>query len=60
MKVRSPCADRWKILNKAVLSHPTAADTLSEIQRDGHCHEAVMWCVPFCETLCMAELEVVS
>ena len=36
--------ESWKELNNLVESH---ADTtkLSEIQRDGHCHEAVMWFV---------------
>eukprot|EP00041_Stephanoeca_diplocostata_P030256 m.910394 g.910394 ORF g.910394 m.910394 type:complete len:533 (+) comp23722_c0_seq1:196-1794(+) len=35
----------WNVLNKAVAAHPTEAETLSLIQRDGHCHETVMWYV---------------
>lgn len=46
-KLAAPMEDlleSWKELNNLVESH---ADTtkLSEIQRDGHCHEAVMWFV---------------
>jgi hypothetical protein len=34
----------WSSLNKAVEGH-VDRDTLHKIQRDGHCHEAVMWYV---------------
>ena len=35
---------KWTGLNDLVDGHPDKA-TLSQIQRDGHCHEVVMWCV---------------
>lgn len=35
----------WDALNAAVQSHPTASAELATVQRDGHCHEAVMWYV---------------
>ena len=35
----------WKSLNEEVDRHSTKSMQLTEIQRDGHCHEAVMWYV---------------
>ena len=36
--------ESWEKLNKMVKEHSDSS-RLSEIQRDGHCHEAVMWYV---------------
>ena len=36
--------ESWEKLNKIVEGHSDSS-MLSEIQRDGHCHEAVMWYV---------------
>eukprot|EP00945_MAST-04E_sp_MAST-4E-sp1_P002055 g2055.t1 len=36
--------DTWKKLNEDIDNH-SESETLSQINRDGHCHEAVMWYV---------------
>jgi len=37
--------EKWAALNALVSTHPTDAAMLHRVQRDGHCHEVVMWYV---------------